>query len=399
MVVDKLDSQSLSPAAQLTREGSDPGHEGATDPAPSQTVHEDRVYPGRPPANQPMRGAFSGQTSQIRAPQPAVAWSGPRVDAATLGEGTEQRILRTAGRDCVIAAFSDFRVDRPPVVLVHGINGSADDLTELAERLQRQGKQVLIAFYSDRRNATHESGQALAQELVRIREAHYRPGTHLDIVAHSMGGVVTRAALNELQNPAWMGETTDASANPRAGFGDMRVRTVDTPWDGFDHAPEIPILGPIVRALTKLFMTLFGWLGAFEMQGNSRMFQKLYDQPLDRVGFRNYAARQPGPQDRIRALPDLDAEELDQVAWFVAHGQRPTSHRARNMALALAQDNRFARLRRELRAANAAGPAAQRENLVSTYERVMPRFVGSHTSVLRDGDGFDLVDRIVADLR
>lgn len=330
-----------------------------------------------------MDGAFTGVTSQ-RVRQPDRPWSGPVVDASSLGEENERRILRAAGRECVIAAYGDFDPNRPPVVLVHGIDGSPEDLNDIAARLQREGKQVLIAFYRDRGRATHESGQDLARELARVRQAHYRPGTRLDMVAHSMGGIVTRAALNELANPAWMGEANDATANPRAGFGEVNVRTVDTPWDGFGNEPEIPVLGPIIRAVTKFFMTLFGWRGAFDMRGNSDMFQHLYEQRLDGVSIENTAARQPGEQDDIRALPDLDDEELDQIWRFLVAGTPPESHRARNMAGALRQDARFAELRRAARASGARDAAARRTALRSTYDRVMPRITGSHTSVLHD---------------
>jgi pimeloyl-ACP methyl ester carboxylesterase len=349
----------------------------------------------------PLEGAFSGQLPAKPAPTPAPAraWCGPVLQAADLGEATEQSLLCAAGKQALVLPFGSFDPAKEPVVLVHGINGDPEDMQQLAEKLQAAGKQVFVVLYHDQSELTHKSGAALATALSELRANYYAAGTPLDIVAHSMGGIVSRAALNYLQDPGWMQEAPGLASAPRAGFGPVRLRTLDTPWDGFAaEPPGMKFLGPII----EFFMSLFGARGACDMRATSDMFDHLYTPCLEGVDVRNTAARQPDVQDGIRALPDLSQKELAEVAKCLLDGVAPSSPRARNMACALRQDSRCEQLVVQVKQqlAGATDPATCAQALVGAYESVMPRYVGTHLGVIRGstGDGGPLVDDVVHEL-
>lgn len=92
-----------------------------------------------------------------------------------------------------IQPFDD-RVHRRPVVFLHGYAQHSANFLWLARRLRRDG---WLHLYSVRHTAAwgdiERSGQRLGEALDRIlRESG---ATSLDIVAHSMGGLVARACL------------------------------------------------------------------------------------------------------------------------------------------------------------------------------------------------------------
>ncbi len=332
-------------------------------------------------ARSPLDGAFTGQATAPGARRPP--WAGPVLDAEGLTEASEREILRAHGGRVTLGAYGDFDARRPPVVLVHGINGAPDTLRAVAERLRDEGKQVLIAFYDDRGTGVPESGAQLARALQGLRR-HYPTERSLEIIGHSMGGIVARSALNSLAQPSWNGEDSEFAADPRAGFGQVQLRTVDTSWAGFQHEPDfVSFLRPVIR----FFMKLFGWRAAFDMRGNSEMYHNLYRPRLEGVEIHDIAARQEEP-DAVTSLPDLSEAQAATIARFVLSGEEPSDPRTRNMALGLAQDQRFEALRAELRRLEREGHAAG-PSLIEAYERIMPRIEGSHTSILTSPELFE----------
>jgi len=325
------------------------------------------------------------------------AWAGPILDAGHLGQKAEDELLRALDTKLALLPYGAFDPNKKPVILIHGYNAAPQDLRDLAERLTRDGRQVMMVVYEDETEAPTASGQALARALADLRARYYEPGTPLDIVAHSMGGLVTRSALNDLQQPGWLEGTPRAGATPRAGFGVIRLRTVETPWVGFAEA-----MSKWMYPITRFFMRLFHYSAAAELVVYSDMYSHLYEPKLAGVEIMNTAAHPPYKDD-MRSLPDFEPAELCAIVRFIESQHVPDALCARNMALALAQDARFAALGQALREERAKQPTATDGGaaaLVTAYERVMPRALGEHTTVLvhREGDPADLVDRLAREL-
>ena len=80
--------------------------------------------------------------------------------------------------------------ERPLVILIHGLNTGCSMFHPMGDALEQQGFQVAYFGYpSDQ--AIAESAAFLSSKLADLRDAY--PGIHVDLVGHSMGGLVARA--------------------------------------------------------------------------------------------------------------------------------------------------------------------------------------------------------------
>lgn len=145
----------------------------------------------------------------------------------------------------------------------------------------------------------------------------------------------------------------------------------------------------------RMLFGVAGWTGAWEMRADSRTMRHLFDPTLVEVDIKTFSVRKRGP-GATRSLPEAEAGGRRALARFALEGTLPETPRLRNSARSLAQDSRFGEFREHLQDAIASCPRCDRaEQFSRVYDRIMPRPVGSHTSVLFD-DGF--VDALVAGL-
>ncbi len=327
------------------------------------------------------------------------AFSGPIVGPGQLDEATESRILAEHGNHGTLAAYGGFDAERPPVILVHGIHDSPDRMRDIAAELDRRGMQVMVFFYDDTDTRTHSSGSQLAEEMTDLRGL-YGEDASIDIVAHSMGGLVTRSALNDLAQPGWYeGDPSTDGANPRAGFDSIRFRALDTAWTGYPHEPGA------MSSLVEGFLDTNGMEAMTDMRGNSQMFQHLFDPALDGVDLQTTAAFNIPSihgRDAHRSVHDMNADQRAQLVAWLDGGPSPTDEAANHLASAWAQDSRFGALRTEVRAAVASGELdrdGDPGDLAAVADRVMPSANGSHNSILTDAPHHrSLVDDLADDL-
>ncbi len=180
-------------------------------------------------------------------------------DEPLLKEGKQGVILPLGGEE------EEPSTQAIPLVLVHGINGRPQDMQALVQRFRTDKRYQLYIFaYDDMGRRTSENGLDLSRELEQI--ASHTTG-ELVIIAHSMGGLVTRVALNQL-GPA-------LERLPPAQRPHLRVLTVDSPWHGFSGPPD--------RGLSRLMMAMVRPMlpdGLEDMRAESDMFQTLYDNDL-----------------------------------------------------------------------------------------------------------------------
>lgn len=108
---------------------------------------------------------------------------------------------------------------RTPVLFVYGAAGSPQDWRPIFNKLDRKKYQAWFYYYPTGRRLD-EMGSALEAGM-RLLQSHYQcPRIH--IVAHSMGGLVSRLAILE-------------SLDEGGNYIDKYV-TISTPWDGHEFA-------------------------------------------------------------------------------------------------------------------------------------------------------------------
>ena len=83
---------------------------------------------------------------------------------------------------------------RPCIVLVHGYNAIPGSLSGLHARLRDEGWSCAVFSYPDD-GPIDESAALLARELEGIRRDH--PDRNVAVIAHSMGGLVARAVIED----------------------------------------------------------------------------------------------------------------------------------------------------------------------------------------------------------
>lgn len=82
-------------------------------------------------------------------------------------------------------------LDKAPVVLVHGLLHRRSMMTGLGNFLCQNGRKVYYFDYPTSRKTIEEWGELLADMLERTAEKHDK----IDLVTHSMGGLLARIAL------------------------------------------------------------------------------------------------------------------------------------------------------------------------------------------------------------
>jgi pimeloyl-ACP methyl ester carboxylesterase len=123
-------------------------------------------------------------------------------ETAAVGLWHSEFFLDNYGTAIVLAApLSD---DRVPVVLVPGIGGSPRDFADLAPHLQRAGFQPVYFVYPSGM-ALDKAAEQLGKRLRELVERH--DVDRLVVIGHSMGGVVAKALLDEIDVeddlPSW----------------------------------------------------------------------------------------------------------------------------------------------------------------------------------------------------
>ena len=111
---------------------------------------------------------------------------------------------------------------RLPVVFVHGISASPQSWRAIVEKLDRRKFQAWVFHYPSGLRVERAAG-ALATALVTLQKRH--GFKKLGIVAHSMGGLVSRGAIPR--------------AVEQTGFNFVpRFVTISTPWGGHEAAAK-----------------------------------------------------------------------------------------------------------------------------------------------------------------
>jgi len=120
---------------------------------------------------------------------------------------------------------------RPPVVLLHGYAQHPANFTWLARRLRRDGwRHLYLVAHTPVGGDIERSAHRLGEALDRLRRA--TGASRVDIVAHSMGGLVARACIR--------------ARGQASGVG--RLITLGTPHQGTEIFPRFR-LDPMVAQM------------------------------------------------------------------------------------------------------------------------------------------------------
>jgi pimeloyl-ACP methyl ester carboxylesterase len=308
----------------------------------------------------------------IASPAPSVGWTHPRApngrvlpfDTTSL---PEDDLLRPGGKAALYALGggpADFHPEREPLVLVHGIQGDPKVLQGVIDRFKTSDRyQLYVLCYDDfHGRRTSLNGKDFAEELASLQARTLGPGRDVSIVAHSMGGIVTREALNQ----------TDASK-----LGNVRVFAADTPWSGYG--------GPSDRGLDGFMMGFvrpFMPDGLEDMRAKSTMFEKLFEKPLpDNISVHMAAAVEG------KEVEDYTEGALQPLAGLIAARVNDDAEvkgepRLMNYYRAMLSSAQYPTFRLELEDLS-LGRRVTEADVRGLLEKHFPRFAGNHDGMLK----------------
>jgi pimeloyl-ACP methyl ester carboxylesterase len=137
--------------------------------------------------------------------------------------------------------------NRIPVLLVYGIGGTPQDMRYLAEHFDRKRYQVWLFHYPSGMRLDRVS-RSMATGLLILKERY--GFLRCDVVAHSMGGLVARSAINQAVQiagvnyiPRFVSISTPWGGHSAASAGIRRLRKPVPSW--IDVAPESDFLKKI----------------------------------------------------------------------------------------------------------------------------------------------------------
>lgn len=209
--------------------------------------------------------------------RPAVAtprtasWTEAPLEA--LKRQGESRFLGPNGSPRLVK-LSPFNPQGEAVVFIHGIMGDPANQEALIREAQAQGKQVYVMAYDTMSFGASRNSEGFARELERLSASGVRDVT---VVAHSLGGMTSKGALDRL---------TDAHGRI-AAFDAIRFVAVGVPWGGVSAAnlasyvlagrPELAFardLGPDSTYWSQVVATPFSSQVTFDnVSGDHDQFQ------------------------------------------------------------------------------------------------------------------------------
>lgn len=197
------------------------------------------IDPDAPPLRIPVTldavATDEGGIRKFPAPQlgTVVKLSNPRFspENASLGLWDPLRFLVTVGAG--VYFLEKYDPDKTPVLFVHGALGHPGDWSYLANRIDRSRFQPWFVYYP-----TAPRLDRIASLLVRALAALHVKYQYprLVLVAHSMGGLVSRGAINLVADDSYARHSVELPA----------LVTISSPWNGHAAAAKGVERSPVV---------------------------------------------------------------------------------------------------------------------------------------------------------
>jgi pimeloyl-ACP methyl ester carboxylesterase len=177
------------------------------------TLSIQAVPPSLPP--RPVQVASAPVRPSVTAPRVA-DWPEAPLDAL---RGKGEAAFHGPNGSPRLVKLAPFNPNGEVVVFIHGIMGDPANQEALIKQAQSEGKQVYVMAYDTLRYGASRNAEGFARELQQLGTSGARDIT---IVAHSLGGMTSKGALDRL---------TDANGHI-AAFDHIRFVALGVPWGG-----------------------------------------------------------------------------------------------------------------------------------------------------------------------
>ena len=112
-----------------------------------------------------------------------------------------------------IYVLGNFSANKVPILFIHGLNGTPRDFSHIINQIDKNKYQIIVYYYATGVNLNY-SVDGLNNSITKLKEKY--GFNKLVIVAHSMGGLVSRGFINNLDSSIIV----------------EKYITISTPWNG-----------------------------------------------------------------------------------------------------------------------------------------------------------------------
>ncbi|WP_413582578.1 lipase family alpha/beta hydrolase [Bdellovibrio sp. HCB288] len=283
----------------------------------------------------------------------------------------ERKLLgpRYQGRLVPMARLNQLADDNSePMILIHGRSGSVNNFTQLLSSTPRMTEYRLFYFaYDDLHRSLKRSAQDLALSILKLRTSR------VTLLAHSMGGLIAREALNYLAKNGFAENTPS-----------IRVISIDSPWQGGTSA-GCTHKGTSVDRMVEYFLPA----ALTDMRSCSDFFQNLYNVSLpEKFSIELYFA-QHGAQALDHTEAPLNRLPAKIANLFTDGTPMTGTLYEMNFWNAMSTSSQYPAFVNELSAIHEHSKIAARD-VKSLLEKHFPRFPGDHSSVMMPHPSKDL---------
>lgn len=313
------------------------------------------------------------------------------LDPDKLDEATERAIVEKHGGRAVLAPYLRLNPTAAPWVLVHGIHDSPAGLRPLADKIAAEpGCQAYVFFYDDAGRYLDRTGDDLARALAELGAESKRD---VRLVAHSMGGIVARCAMNSLVNPRWLPSRSVSGDEPLRGaveaealgfrleqpradrFSRLDLIAIDTPWHGFTDV-TVEVRNKMDREVSYVDLiassTLLSVLCDVDLPGHFS---------VNLIEADNLAGGVD--EDKVVGLGELAPEALEALCGYLKGDAAALAGQKRlHNQLKSLEDEADGPALLEALALEAKAGTLTRERFCELTHAAVPRLPGSHVSVL-----------------
>lgn len=320
-----------------------------------------------------------------------------------LDEASERAIVGSRDGHGLLVPYRALDRHAEPWILVHGIHDAPSTLRVLADKIIENSKlrQVFLFFYDDSGRYLDRTGDDLARALAEVAQSTTRP---VRVIAHSMGGVVARAAMNSLVMPNWMPTHSSVNNEPLRGaseaveqglrlpepmahvFRRLDLVAIDTPWHGFTDV-DVEVRNKMDRQMSYVDIvassTLMRTLTKIDLPAHFT---------INQIEADNAAGGKP--LDKVVSLGEIDDESMDaMVQYFSGNEEALAGHRRLENQIRALEDEAdgpelFATFKEE-----ATSGRLDRARYLELTARAVPRFSGCHVSILEHPELLPEIER------
>jgi pimeloyl-ACP methyl ester carboxylesterase len=279
----------------------------------------------------------------------------PKDERKLLGPRYEGRLIPLAPMNQVSEAEAE------PLIFIHGRSGSIKNFTQLLLNTPKFTDYQLYYFaYDDLHRSLKRSAGDLALNLLKLK------ASRITIIAHSMGGLIAREALNTLSR-----------AGHKEHLPEIRVISVDSPWQG-GSSMNCKHKGANLDQMVEYFMPA----ALTDMRSCSDFFQQLYKVSWpEQFSMELYFAQQ-GTQALDHSEAPLNRLPEKIAKLFTDSTPMKGSLYEMNFWNAISTSSQYPAFVNELSALHEHQKITAKD-VSRLLEKHYPRFPGDHASVLK----------------